>query len=161
MSNELFAVWHRPASVGQTGLDTIRGVLVAIENGRPLDSQSAAHLGTALRAFLSGQQTDITKNLGLRPRRGRSSEAPLRRERLLHRDRLIREALAELGGNTPQNRLELQGFLDAYLLCGWGDLGFLRPIMELRKMHGGLLVLSDKQIHRIATGQAAYAQGGT
>lgn len=161
MSNELFTVWHRPAPVAQSsGLDTIRAVLVAIENGRPLDSQSAAHLGTALRAFLSGQ-TDISRNLGLRPRRGRSSEAPLRRERLLQRDRLIREALAELGGNTPQNRLELQGFLDAYLLCGWGDLGFLRPIMELRKMHGGSLALSDKQIHRIATGQAAYAQGGT
>lgn len=160
MANELFAAWHRPAPVAQSGLDTIRSVLVAIENDRPLDSQSAAHLGTALRAFLSGQ-TDITKNLGLRPRRGRSNEAPLRRERLLQRDRLIRAALTEMGGNTPQNRLELQSFLDALMLTGWGGLGFLRPIMELRKMHGGQLALSDKQIHRIATGQAAYAKGGT
>ena len=40
MTNELFAVWHPPAPVA-SGLDTIRSVLVAIENGRPIDGHRA------------------------------------------------------------------------------------------------------------------------
>lgn len=157
MANEIFNVWNRAALPVQDGLDTIRNALVAIENGRPLDPVTARHVETAFRKYLAGE-TDLTKNLGLRPRRGRSNEAPLRRERLLLRDRLICSALQELGGNTPQNRLELQSFLDAYELTGPDACKFLSPILELRKMHGGQLQLSEKQLHRIASGEPAYAR---
>lgn len=156
MANEIFNVWNSAALPVQDGLDTIRNALVAIENGRPLDPVTARHVEAAFRKYMAGE-TDLTKNLGLRPRRGRSHEAPLRRERLLLRDRLICSALQELGGNTPQNRLELQSFLDACELAGPGG-GFMQPIMELRSMHGGQLQLSEKQLHRIATGEPAYTR---
>lgn len=156
MVNELFNAWKHAAAPVQDGLDTVRNALVAIENGRPLDPVTARHVEAAFRKYLAGEN-DITKNLGLRPGRGRSNEAPLRRERLLLRDRLICSALHELGGNTPQNRLELQSFLDAYELTGPGG-GFMEPIMELRSMHSGQLQLSEKQLHRIAAGEPAYAR---
>ena len=156
MGNELFRVWGNDAAPVQDGLDTVRNALVAIENDRPLDPVTACHLGAAFRQYLAGA-TDLTKNLGLRPRRGRSHEAPLRRERLLRRDELICSALRLLGGNTPQNRLDLHCFLDAYELTGPCS-GFLGPIMELRRMHGGEMRISEKQIQRIAAGEPAYAR---
>lgn len=157
MNNEISNFWH-PQPVAQDGLESIRAALIAMECGRPLDSATAQHLTRAFKKYLAGEESDIGKSLGLRPGRGRPNEAPLRRERLLHRDGLIRQALAALGGDTADNRQFLRDLLsatDLVLPLTWQETPF---IYELRRMHGGQLDLSEKQISRLAKGETAYSQ---
>ncbi len=159
MGNALANAWH-PQPATPDGLETIRSALIAMECGRCLDEATARHLGRAFRMYLAGEEPDITKGLGLRPGRGRSNESPLRRERLLRRDALIRKALEALGGDTPGNRQNLRSLLTACDLVQpqpWRDVPY---ITELRNMYGGQLELSEKQIGRIAQGKTAYSQRG-
>lgn len=146
MGNELFEFWNpKPNPVAQDGLQTIRDVMIAVEVGRPLGEASGRHLVQAFQMYMDGHD-DISKNLGLRPRQGRCNEAPLRRERLLHRDRLIVAALEGLGGATRENRQHLCEFLAGCNRVLPLVEPFLSPIQQLRAMHGGQLKLSEKQI---------------
>lgn len=157
MANDIFRAWN-PQPAAQDGLETIRNALIAMECGRCLDEATARHLGRAFRKYLSGEEPDITKGLGLRPGRGRGNESPLRRERLMRRDALIRKALEALGGDTPGNRQNLRSLLTACDLVRpqpWRDVSY---ITELRAMYGGQLELSEKQISRIAKGEPAYSK---
>ena len=148
----IFNAWN-PQPVQQDPLDTLRNTLICIDGQRPLDAATARSLGRAFRQYLSGEETDITRGLGLRPGQGRPHQAPVRRERLLQRDDLIRAALADLGGDTLRNRQQLRRLLAS------GDLvQKASAVSELRAMHGGRLELSEKQIGRIAKGDTSYSR---
>lgn len=148
----IFNAWN-PQPVQQDPLDTLRNTLICIDGQRPLDAATARSLGRAFRQYLSGEETDLTRALGLRPGQGRPHQAPVRREALLRRDSLIREALEVLGGDSMPNRNELRRLLVT------GDMvRKVSAVTELRAMHGGRLLLSEKQIGRIAKGDTAYSR---
>lgn len=129
-----------------------------MEAGLPLTAQTAAHLRSAFRAFLYEGKHDLTANLGLRPGRGRSHEAPLRREQMLQRDAEIKRALAALGGDKPESREFLSDLLSADHLVLPECLAFAEPVLNIRKKTGGSTPISSRQIARIASDQTAYTQ---
>lgn len=138
------------------GLNTLRMALVAMEGGMPLDAATAAHLTAAFRSYLDEGKTDLSANLGLKGRRGRSCESPLRREKLEKRDELLMQALNGLGGNTPANRLLLSSLLAADDLSLPDCFCYTKPVMRVRQESGGRLEISDRQLARIAADEPAY-----
>lgn len=138
------------------GLQTLREVLIAIEAGLPLRGSAAAHLQAAFHAYLHEGKHDLTANLGLRPGRGRSHEAPLRLERLTRRDAYIKQALERLGGNKPEAREMLAELLSTDHLVLPTCFAFAEPVMLARQEAGGSVSISARQIARIVSDQPAY-----
>lgn len=158
MTNDLHRAWfaHATPEPPPDGLETIRHVLIAMEGGLPLDPKSAKHLTAAFRSYLYEGKTDLSANLGLRPRQGGRYEAPLRLERMDRRDTLIKQALQRLGGNKPTGRRMLAELLGADDLVLPSCFSFAEPVMALRHEAGGRLEISERQIARIASDQPAY-----
>lgn len=129
-----------------------------LEHGTPVPPAAASVIVKALRLYLQGQ-TDITANLGLRPRRGGRYEAPLVLERRQARDKGIRrlydlqdgtkteraKKVAELLRTPPQNNRVTEADVFAYL-------------MELHREHGGELPTSARQVMRVIDGDTEAAR---
>ena len=158
MTNDLHRAWFAQATPEPPpdGLTTLRHALIAMEAGLPLDEKTAKHLTAAFRGYLHEGKSDLTANLGLRPRKGGKCEAPLRLERMSRRDTLIKQALQRLGGNKPHARSMLAELLGADDLALPSCFAFAEPVMALRTGAGGRLEISDRQIARIVTDQPAY-----
>jgi hypothetical protein len=159
MTNDLHRAWFPQARADVLPLDglaTLRHALIAMEAGLPLDASAARHLTAAFRAFLYEGKGDLTANLGLRSRRGRKCEAPLRLERMNRRDALIKQTLQQMGGNTPSNRAFLASLLGADDLALPSCIDFADAVHALRSDAGGRLDISERQLLRIAKGDLAY-----
>lgn len=158
MTNDLHRAWfaHAAPEPPPDGLKTLRLALIAMEAGLPLDEETARHLTAAFRAYLHEGKSDLTANLGLRPRKGGKCEAPLRLERMTRRDTLIKQALSRLGGNKPESRRMLAELLGADDLVLPSCFAFAEPVMQARQEAGGRLEISERQIARIVSDQTAY-----
>jgi HAMP domain-containing protein len=85
---DLAAAWW-PTAQRLDPLQALRQTVDAMDSGAPVPAAAAAIVGPALRQYLDGRGSDITKNLGLRPRKGGRHESPLALERRRRRDDLI------------------------------------------------------------------------
>lgn len=80
-------------------METLREVLSALDEGRPVRQDAAAHLAAALRRFLGGDH-DITANLGLRPGKGKRAQPSM--ERKAARDSHIRSIYQQMPGTRTE-----------------------------------------------------------
>ena len=82
------AWWHQPAAAMEP-LEALRITADHLERGEAVPAPAAAIVAQGLRQYLAGK-TDITRNLGLRPRKGGKNETPLALEKKQIRNKLIR-----------------------------------------------------------------------
>ena len=93
-----------PAPVAITPLEAIRQTLKAIELEEVVPAAAGSFIATAFRAYLDGLTKDLTRALGLRPRRGGAHETPLALERKQARDSEIKR-LYEMQDGTQKKKL--------------------------------------------------------
>lgn len=145
---DLSRVWWPVASI--TPLDALREVLAALDEGRPASAAAAKHVSAAFRMYLQGNR-DITRNLGLRTRRGGRHDTSEARERNGERNNLVRAGVLLADGLTTKERAA--AFSRALEVpVGEIDGVQLRSIVErLRSEFDGQLPASARQICRIAS----------
>jgi len=140
------AWWHQPA---MQPLEAIRLTAEALERGEPVPPAAASIMAHALRQYLAGL-TDITRNLGLRPRRGGTHETPLKLEQAAIRNQAIRELFESVPGATKTERAQQT----AVLLRNEPDhriteADVFRCVAQLHADFGGNLPTSTRQILRV------------
>ena len=109
-------------------------------------------MARALRQYLAGQ-TDISRNLGLRPRRGGTHETPLRLEQATHRNEVIRAIYEAMPATSKTGRAEQT----AQLLRTPPDQRVTEAevfgyVMRLHEEFGGTLPKSMRQVLRVVDG---------
>lgn len=132
-------------------IDALREVLAALEEGRPASAAAARHVAAGLRLFLQGQR-DITRNLGLRTRRGGRHDTDQAREIADTRNGLIRAGAKLVGGHTTKEQVAaLQGLMAVPV--GQIDDEQLRFVLgKLHDEHEGQIPTSLRQLERIVGG---------
>jgi hypothetical protein len=134
-------------------LDYVRQALQAMEEGRPIPLAAARVFARALRAYLEGQEQDITRALGLRPRRGGAAELPARLERRRARDELIDRAFRSLDGKDTRKAEHLAQLLsEPPRATQITEADLFACIEQLQAQHGGDLPSSGRQILRVVRG---------
>ena len=130
-------------------LDALREIVAALEEGRIPEDRSARHFAAALRAYLAGQ-LDITRNLGLRPRRGGRHESPAARERTGARNAIIRRVFDAQSGTKTGKAKMVAALLRADAPAGEVTEGQLRAdLNQLRQEFGADLPGSWRQVVRL------------
>lgn len=149
------AWWHTPQDQSPaTPLESIREAVEAMEAGNPIPMAAARVLVRALRAYLDGTERDITRALGLRPRRGGAAEVPARLERRQARDALIDRAFHSMSGKDTARADRLARLLAAppcSTVITESDV--FAYVDSLRSQHGGDLPSSGRQILRVVRGE--------
>ncbi|MHB8949184.1 MAG: hypothetical protein ACYC4S_08990 [Rhodoferax sp.] len=125
-----------------------------LERGDAVPAPAAAIVARALRQYLSGDQPDISRGLGLRPRRGGTHETPLRLEQATHRNQSIQAIFEAMPGDTQKARAEQT----AQLLRSPPDpqiteADVFAHLMKLYENHAGTLPTSSRQVIRIINGE--------
>jgi hypothetical protein len=144
-------------------LDVLRQALAALEAGEPVPASAALPLAQALRRYLDGSETDLTRSLGLRPRRGGAAELPARLERRRERDQLIGAAFDHLPGADTRKAEKLAQLLAAPAPPAdpITEADLFRAIEELHARHGCDLPSSGRQILRVVRGETVSARRQT
>lgn len=142
------AWWHTP-SVAIKPLEAIKVTVQCLESGQPVPTDAAHLVAVALRQYLAGQH-DITKNLGLRPRRGGRYEVPAAIERTTQRNAAIKH-LASLqdGPKTARCQKVADMLKAAPLESRVTESEVFGYVMQLHQEFGGWLPTSMRQILRI------------
>lgn len=141
------------ARADQEPLESVRQALQAMEDGRPIPVAAARVFARALRAYLDGQEQDITRTLGLRPRRGGAAELPARLERRRARDELIDRAFRSLDGKDTHKAEQLARLLsEPPKATQITEADLFACIEQLQAQHGGDLPSSGRQILRVVRG---------
>lgn len=151
MQNALNPSWWQPAPA-MNPLEAIRVTAEALEHGDAVPTPAAAIVARALRQYLEGQ-TDITRNLGLRPRRGGTHETPLRLEQSTHRNEAIRAIYEAMPATSKTGRAEQTAQLlrtppDARVT----EAEVFGYVMRLHEEFGGTLPKSMRQVLRVVDG---------
>lgn len=160
-SRALESVWFiRPDPSGVNGalspLQCIREALEAMEAGLPIPAPSSRVLVRALRAYLDGTERDITRSLGLRPRRGGAAEVPAVMERRQQLEGLVCRAFSGLVGKDTTRAKRLAEILaDPPSSAPVTEAEVAADIAELRAKYAGELPGSHRQILRIVRGETA------
>lgn len=144
------AWWHQhEPTPAPTPLDALRITADHLERGAAVPDLAANIVARAFRQYLEGQ-TDITKNLGLRPRRGGRNETPMALERRRARDSLIVQVYElQVGCKT-----ERAGKVVALLRVRPGAARVTEEevfayLLDLHREHGGNLPTSMRQVLRV------------
>lgn len=152
--NAVHAAWF-PASTNAVqpsqakALEFVRQALDAIEGGQPLPPEPARVFAGALRGYLSGRQRDITRALGLRPRRGGATEEPVRAAQLMERNETI-QRLFDLASGSDSDRASVVARWVAVASPGEiTEADVRRAVAALRDQHGGRVPTSGRQVLRI------------
>lgn len=141
------------ARTDQEPLESVRQALQAIEESRPIPLAAARVFARALRAYLNGQEQDITRALGLRPRRGGAAELPARLERRRARDELIDRAFRSMDGKDTRKAEHLARLLsEPPKATQITEADLFACIEQLQTQHGGDLPSSGRQILRVVRG---------
>jgi hypothetical protein len=144
------AWWHQPDSV--TALDAVKEAADALEKGLVVPRAAANLLAKALRQYLSGQ-TDITGNLGLRPRKGGRYEAPATKAKRTARDAAIRHLYGLVAGSNAERAGRVAELLRVPLESGRiTDADVFKHLQDLHRDHGGNLPTSIRQVQRVVGG---------
>ena len=146
----LQAAWF-PTRTHPQPIDMLREVLSALDEGRPVRRDAAAHLASALRRYIAGEH-DITANLGLRPSKGRRAQLSI--ERKAARDSHIRAIFEQLPGTRTDRAKQTAALLTAPPPVTWpareiteGDV--MEHLAELHREHGSDLPRSWPHILRV------------
>jgi hypothetical protein len=147
--------WQQPV---MRPLEAVRVTVECLDHGDAVPTAAAAIVAGALRQYLAGQ-TDITRSLGLRPRRGGSHETPLHLEQATQRNQSIQAIFDAMPGDTQQARAEQT----AKLLRSPPDprineADVFAHLVSLFENHTGTLPKSGKQIIRIVNGETVAAR---
>jgi hypothetical protein len=149
----LEAAWFDSDSRAPAPLECLRQALQAIEDGQPIPLAAARVFARALRTYLNGQEQDITRALGLRPRRGGAAELPARLERRRDRDDLIVRAFRSLDGKDTRKAERLAHLLsESTKPTHITEADLSACIEQLQAQHGGDLPSSGRQILRVVRG---------
>lgn len=153
MSKPLITIetaWH-PGRAAPRPIELLREVLSALDEGRPVRQDAAAHLSGALRRFLKGEH-DITANLGLRSGKGKRAQPSL--ERKAERDSHIRSIYQLLPGGRTERAKRTAALLSSPagsdVRVGEiteGDV--MAHLAELHREHGSNLPRSWPHILRV------------
>jgi len=144
--------WHSPA-VAVDSLEAVRTTAQCLEDGQPVPADAAKLVSAAFRRYLAGEY-DITRNLGLRPRRGGRHETPVAIERTERRNTFIKN-LADQQDGPKTHRCETV----AQLLKAppnetrVTDFEVSESIRKFREEFGDDLPTSTRQIVRIVDGK--------
>lgn len=154
MNQKLSAVWWRSQRTMQP-LEAIRITVDCLESGNPVPHPASSIIAKSLRQYLAGQ-TDISRNLGLRPRRGGTHETPLRVEEATHRNAAIKAIFEAMPGRTQGARAEET----AQLLRNPPDMKITEAdvfahLLRLQEHHAGTLPTSSRQVIRIIKDETA------
>ena len=147
------AWWHRQAP-SIAPLEAVRIGAECLERGCVVPPGAAGIIAKALRLYLEGQ-TDITGNLGLRPRRGGRHKAPLAVERKTRRDAGIRQIYALQTGCKTERAQKVATLLQAPpepVLSAEGRVSeeaVFKHLMDLHREFGGDLPTSMRQVLRV------------
>jgi hypothetical protein len=149
-------VWWQQPAMGP--LQAVRVTVECLEHGDAVPTAAAAIVALALRQYLAGQ-TDITRSLGLRPRRGGSHETPLHLEQATQRNQSIQAIFAAMPGRSQSDRAEQTALLlskpPAQHIT---EKDVFKHLVQLFESHAGTLPTSGRQILRIIKGQTVDAR---
>jgi hypothetical protein len=150
------AWWHHPEQLQP--LEAVRITLQHLKQGTPVPPAAASVIAKALRLYLDGQ-TDITANLGLRPRRGGRYEAPLVLERRQARDEGIRHLYALQDGTKTARAEKVAELLRAPPEAGRvTEADMFAYLLTLHRDHGAELPTSARQVLRVIDGDTDAAR---
>lgn len=148
--NALLHAWFQTQAQPQP-IDMLREVLSALDDGRPVRRDAAAHLASALRRYIAGEH-DITANLGLRPSKGKRAQLSI--ERKAARDSHIRAIFEQLPGTRTDRAKRTAALLTAPAPVAppaseitEGDV--MAHLAELHREHGSELPRSWPHILRV------------
>lgn len=154
------AWWHQvqPQAKPST-LDHLREAARALEAGEPVPRPAARVLIVALRGYLDGSETDITRALGLRPRKGGAAELPTRLERTKSRNELICRMFNTLdGGDVARAEKVARMLTEPHQRSEINEADLFACMEQLHKQHGGELPSSGRHILRIVRGETVAAR---
>jgi hypothetical protein len=154
------AWWHQAQPQTQPStLDQLREAARALEAGEPVPRPAARLLVKALQGYLNGTETDITRALGLRPRKGGAAELPTRLERTQRRNELIGRMFHTLEGGDVDRAERVARMLTEPKQCSKINEADLFACMEqLYQQYGGELPTSGRHILRIVRGETVAAR---
>lgn len=142
--------WH---SENMTPLEAVRVTAQCLDDGEAVPAPAARHISRALRQYLAGQ-LDITKNLGLRPRRGGTHETPLRLESAADRNACIQAIFDAMPGTSQRARAEQTAAIlrtppDRRI----NEADVFKHLSQLYEKHAETLPKSTRQVIRIVNGE--------
>lgn len=137
--------WHKPASPHDP-LQVVRLTLEAIQAGQPIPATAANALADALNGYLAGK-TDLTKNLGLRPKRG--YRVPAKVARQTERDELIKKVVDAQPQSTPTERAKSAAKLLAKKDGPINEVDVMAHLIKLHKDFGDELPTTWRRIFDI------------
>ena len=140
-----------PERVKTRPIELLREALSALDEGRPVRQDAAAHLAAALRRFLSGEH-DITANLGLRPGKGKRAQSSM--ERKAARDSHIRSIYQQMPGGRTERAKRTAALLaspapPAERVGEITEGDVMAHLAELHREHGSNLPRSWPHILRV------------
>ncbi len=146
LQNAWFPGWNQSRPI-----DVLREVLTALDEGRPVRKDAAAHFASALRRYIAGEH-DITANLGLRPSKGKRAQLSI--ERKAARDSHIRAIFAQVPGTRTDRAKRTAALLTARPPVAWPDREItegdvMAHLAELHREHGSDLPRSWPHILRV------------
>lgn len=154
------AWWHQVQPQAQPStLDHLREAARALEAGEPVPRPAARVLIVALRGYLDGTQTDITRALGLRPRKGGAAELPTRLERTQRRNELIGRMFHALdGGDVDRAERVARLLTEPQQRSEINEADLFACMEQLHQQHGAELPTSGRHILRIVRGETVAAR---
>ena len=129
-------------------LEALRITADHLERGEAVPTPAAAIVAAGLRQYLAGAG-DLTRSLGLRPRKGQRSE--LTRQRLKHRNDHIRAVFAMQQGDKSDRARKTAALLAAppRQTGEITEADVMAHLIELHREHGGDLPRSWSQVLRV------------
>ena len=143
--------WQAPQAMQP--LDAVKITADHLEAGTVVPAAAANIVARAFRLYLAGQH-DLTKNFGLRARRGGKYETPIAIESLTRRNGLIK-ALYEVqeGGEGERAQKVADLILNPPKDAGLNEAHVMGFLMSLLEEFGGGVPTSMRQIKRIVDGK--------
>lgn len=125
----------------------------AMDTGVPVPAAAASIVGAALRQYLDGGGNDITRNLGLRARRGGRHDTALASERRRSRNDLIVRIFDAQPGNKSEKAARVAEIMGGQAPASEVTDGELAAaIARLAKEFGADVPKSARQIMRLVAG---------
>lgn len=154
------AWWHHAPPIAQAmdPLEAVRVTADHLERGEPVPTAAAGIVARALRQYLAGQ-SDITGNLGLRPRRGGRYESPLAVERASRRNEGIKLLFDRQNGGKVERANKVAELLRAPPDEGRvTEADVFAHLVELHREFGGELPTSFRQVLRVVDGEMSVGR---
>lgn len=158
MQNALNPSWWHQTPTMQP-LEALRITAEHLERGEAVPKPASNIIARALRQYLAGQ-TDITRNLGLRPQRGGAHETPLALEKAAQRNTAIVAIYEALPGTQSDKAKRTAALLSDPMGQRIDEADVIKNLDFLFQNYRGALPNSARQIINIAKGATMVARLG-